>query len=175
MQSKHARPKSEAEGPNDGCLPTPEPSLRASMANSDTCEGGSKPKEDEENSGPATDAQGQSAVVSDSDTATNVNENEVNESEPKSNRRGSNDSTPDESEPSRSGHKRAPSPTPSSASSSTMRRRHADVVGQIFLGVYPYAGDVGDLSFQKGEEIVVLNSDDGDWCVQCVLIGVVVV
>jgi hypothetical protein len=50
-------------------------------------------------------------------------------------------------------------------SSHSSRKRANDVIGQIFVALYPYVGDVGDLTFAKGEEIVVLNCDDGDWYV----------
>lgn len=178
MQSKHARAKEEvvagvAVGPNDGCLSTPEPSLRTSMADSE----GKPPKDENSTTNPEADSQALGEVVSNGATTTPTSATDKaddqapsaldgTDSMPMKARRGSSDSAPDEAEPSRTSHKRAPSPTPSSASISTMRRKNTDVVGQIFLGIYPYAGDVGDLSFQKGEEIVVLNSDDGDWCVQ---------
>ena len=55
--------------------------------------------------------------------------------------------------------------TASASSSANVMRRPRDVIGQIFVALYPYAGDQGDLSFAKGEELIVLNNDDGDWCV----------
>lgn len=51
------------------------------------------------------------------------------------------------------------------ASPTSSSHRKRDITGQIFVALYPYVGDVGDLSFQKGEELCILNNDDGDWCV----------
>lgn len=43
-----------------------------------------------------------------------------------------------------------------------------NVVGQVFIAVYPYAGDQGDLCFAKGEELIILDNEDGDWYAVCV-------